>query len=75
MPIYEYLCQDCGVKFDVIRPMKDADSPINCQKCASPSTRRAISVFTALSDGKIVTGNTNTGCNGCMGGSCASCGH
>ena len=75
MPIYEYVCQDCGVKFDVLRSIKDADAPIPCQKCASPSTKRAISVFAAHCDGKIVAGNSNVGCAGCAGGNCTSCGH
>jgi len=75
MPIYEYICQDCGARFDVIRPIKDADAPINCQECASITTKRAISVFAAHSDGKVLAGNGNSGCAGCAGGSCASCGH
>ena len=76
MPIYEYVCQDCGDKFDVLRSIKDADTPITCQKCTSNATKRAISVFSAHSGCKIVAGNSsNDGCAGCAGGSCASCGH
>jgi putative FmdB family regulatory protein len=75
MPIYEYICQDCGVKFDVLRSIKDADAPITCQKCASQLTKRAISVFSAHSGGKIITGSSSEECAGCAGGSCASCGH
>jgi putative FmdB family regulatory protein len=75
MPIYEYICQECGVKFDVLRTIKDADAPISCQKCASLSTKRAISVFSAHSGGKIIAGNSNDGCAGCSSGSCATCGH
>jgi putative FmdB family regulatory protein len=74
MPIYEYVCQECGVKFDVLRSIKEADAPIACLKCASQSTRRAMSVFAAHSGGKIVAGNSSDGCAGCAGGSCASCG-
>jgi putative FmdB family regulatory protein len=75
MPIYEYVCQDCGVKFDILRSIKDADAPITCQKCASLSTKRAISLFAAHSGGKIIAGNSSDGCAGCAGGTCASCGH
>jgi putative FmdB family regulatory protein len=75
MPIYEYVCQNCGAKFDALRSIKEADAPIPCQKCASSSTKRAISVFSAHSSGKIIAGNSNNGCAGCAGGSCASCGH
>lgn len=75
MPIYEYVCQDCGIKFDVLRSIKDADAPITCQSCASQSPKRAISVFAAFSGGKIIAGSSNEGCTGCTSGSCASCGH
>lgn len=76
MPLYEYLCQDCGHRFDTMRSMKDADSPATCKSCHSDHTRRMISVFFAASDGRsVTTTNGNGGCSGCSGGSCASCGH
>lgn len=74
MPIYEYICEDCGSKFDALRPMKDADSPIACKKCNGTRTRRSLSVFFASSDGRSVTHNDG-GCGSCNGGSCSSCGH
>jgi putative FmdB family regulatory protein len=72
MPIYEYTCADCGSKFEVVRMIKDADTPIPCKQCKSIHTTRQISVFFAQSDGKVVAGNSS-GCAGCSGGSCASC--
>jgi len=73
MPIYEYICQDCGCRFDALRLMKEADSPINCKKCNSSKTKRALSVFFAQSGGRIVAGNQDSGCANCSSGSCASC--
>jgi putative FmdB family regulatory protein len=76
MPIYEYVCQDCGIRFDALRSIKDADSPIACKDCRSEKTSRKISVFFAQSGGKSVAGtNGGGGCAGCAGGHCASCGH
>ena len=74
MPIYEYNCQDCGTRFEVLRAIKEADAPIACKKCAGQHTRRAMSVFNAQSGGRAVAG-TSGGCAGCESGSCASCGH
>jgi len=74
MPIYEYTCQECGLRFDALRSMKDADSPIPCKACRSEQTRRAISVFFASSEGRPVAA-ASSGCGSCQGGSCASCGH
>lgn len=74
MPIYEYICEDCGKKFDALRAMKDSDAPIACKNCNGTHTRRAISVFFANSEGRSVT-HSDGGCGGCSGGSCGSCGH
>lgn len=72
MPIYEYVCLDCRERFEVLRPMKDADEPIHCQECESEHTSRCLTVFYARSGGKVVAGGGG-GCAGCAGGSCSSC--
>jgi len=74
MPVYEYQCQDCGQRFDMLRSMRDADEPAICKHCKSNQTRRAISAFFATSDGRSVTQTVSSGgCSGCSGGSCGSC--
>lgn len=73
MPLYEYVCQDCGHHFDALRSMKDADKTISCRECHSEQTKRALSVFFASSEGRSVTASAG-GCGGCSGGSCSSCG-
>jgi len=73
MPIYEYVCKDCGKRFEVIRSIKDADSPIACKLCQGDQTQRAVSVFYAQSGTKIIAGGDGSGCSGCSGGSCSSC--
>jgi putative FmdB family regulatory protein len=72
MPIYEYYCQDCGKKFEVMRAFKDADSPVPCDGCQGLHTARMLSVFNAQSGGKIVAGG-NSSCSSCSGGSCSTC--
>lgn len=74
MPIYEYKCQDCGSKFEALRIIKDADTPIQCDKCQSTKTHRIASSFSTKFAGKPVSSGNN-GCGDCSGGSCASCGH
>lgn len=74
MPIYEYLCKDCEERFDALRPIAKADAPIACVKCGGADTSRAISVFFARSEGRVVAGS-NGGCASCSSSSCASCGH
>ena len=75
MPIYEYQCQECGLKFEALRSLNDADTPIECSRCMSTSTKRVISVFFAQSNGKQIAGNSASNCSGCSSKSCSSCGH
>jgi putative FmdB family regulatory protein len=74
MPIYEYVCDDCGAQYEALRAMKDADAPITCKNCESGHTKRAISAFFAQSGGRVIAGNSG-GCSGCSAGSCSGCGH
>lgn len=79
MPIYEYICADCGTVFDSMRPMSQADAPIQCRACSGPNTSRKLSKFSAFSKGnggstKSVAG-TGSGCSSCAGGTCSTCHH
>jgi putative FmdB family regulatory protein len=38
MPVYEYLCNDCG-PFTEIRPMAECDLPQDCPRCETSSPR------------------------------------
>jgi len=73
MPIYEYVCLECKERFEVLRPMKDADAPISCTTCTSDHTSRLLTVFFATSSGKVVAGGAS-GCANCSSGSCSTCG-
>ena len=73
MPIYEYICHKCHRKFDALRSMKEADSPIECSHCQGHNTTRSISVFFAQSSGQVVAGGNGSGCGGCSSSSCAGC--
>ena len=78
MPIYEYVCLDCGQRFEALRSMRDADAPIPCQSCQGEHTSRELSLFCAHSGGRFASesysgGSRGGGCSGCSGGSCATC--
>jgi putative FmdB family regulatory protein len=78
MPTYVYRCQDCGIRFESLRAMKDADSPISCDTCHSTNTSRCLTTFSVKTDSSSSSTHshsTSGGCGGCSGGSCASCGH
>jgi putative FmdB family regulatory protein len=74
MPIYEYVCESCHREFSLLRPMSQADSPAPCEECGHRRTKRKLSLFAAISEGKSVAGTGGSSCSGCAGGSCSSCG-
>ncbi len=56
MPMYEYRCEACGRKFEMLRRMSDADTNLTCPQCESTQVQRQFSTFAA------------TGCGGGGGG-------
>ena len=43
MPIYEYICKNCGNKFELIRFASDDDNDIKCPGCGEKRTEKAVS--------------------------------
>ena len=48
MPIYEYQCNDCDTKFEMLRPRSKADTLAECKNCQGSHTSRAVSRFGPL---------------------------
>lgn len=72
MPIYEYECTDCHVRFEALRSMGDADKPIMCKTCQGEKTHRVLSL--CYSHGDSGTGSSShSGCGSCSGGNCSNC--
>jgi putative FmdB family regulatory protein len=75
MPLYEFRCSDCGVKFEKLLGMSAADRGTACPDCGG-SGRRLVSAFAAFRKGESgQVQSVGGGCAGCSSGSCASCGH
>lgn len=47
MPIYEYRCQHCGLKFEKLVRMQSAETP-ECPQCGHREVRMELSVFAAI---------------------------
>ncbi len=45
MPIYEYVCQDCGEKYQKLVRSSSTKVELVCPKCASTHAKKAISLF------------------------------
>lgn len=57
MPIFEYVCNVCGQKFEKLEK-SGADDERKCPACGSSDVSKAMSIFAASgsSDGKCFTG-------------------
>jgi putative FmdB family regulatory protein len=70
MPIYEYICDDCGKRYE--RIVMNGSMKITCPKCASAKSTIQLSVFAAHGNGnKASSGPSGSSSGGgCCGGSC-----
>ncbi|RLC81471.1 MAG: zinc ribbon domain-containing protein [Chloroflexi bacterium] len=51
MPIYEYQCQDCQEKFELLVLSSSKADDVECPRCHSRNVRRMISLFGRVSSG------------------------
>ena len=77
MPIYEYRCESCSGKFDVLTRFAERDQAQVCPSCESTKTRVLVSSFAFAGTGESASafeagGGESAG--GCCGGGCGSCG-
>ena len=40
MPIYEYLCEQCGEQFSLLLKMSSGDDNVPCPKCGTPAKKQ-----------------------------------
>jgi putative FmdB family regulatory protein len=72
MPIYEYLCDDCGEHYE--RIVLSRSTKIECPKCSSARHTIQLSVFAAPANGTKSSG-PSSGSSSSGGGSCGgACG-
>lgn len=74
MPIYEYFCPKCKSKFELLRPMSQANEKVACPNCHEPA-ERALSRFACFSkDESGLSAPVGGGsCSSCRAASCDSC--
>jgi len=64
MPIYEYVCDDCGTKFEKLMRRSDTAQPL-CPSCGKDHLTQALSVFATHANG-----GAETAPGGCPAGMC-----
>jgi putative FmdB family regulatory protein len=71
MPIYEYVCDNCQSKFELLKPMSRSGESAPCPKCGG-SAQRALSKFARASDGSGSSGS-GSACSTCGSDNCSTC--
>ena len=51
MPIYEYVCQDCRVKYEKFVRSGSTSVELRCPNCGSTNAEKALSLFGTRSSG------------------------
>ena len=46
MPVYTYVCKDCGNKFDLLIGVTSEKTELKCKKCGSKNIEKTIGLFT-----------------------------
>jgi len=62
MPVYTYVCKDCGAKFDLLVGMTSERTELKCSKCNSKKIKRTFSSFSV--------GKSNSSGASCPTGTC-----
>jgi putative FmdB family regulatory protein len=70
MPIYEFRCQRCDERFELRRPMADADAPVACSS-GHADVVRLLPVFATTGSSSSADSICGAG-GGCCGGACGS---
>lgn len=47
MPVYTYICNKCGEKFDLLIGVTSGETELKCKKCRSKDIQRTFSSFNA----------------------------
>ncbi|HAX99240.1 MAG TPA: FmdB family transcriptional regulator [Candidatus Atribacteria bacterium] len=71
MPIYEFLCNECGNEFEEL--VFGSDSQIVCDKCKSPKIEKLMSAVSFKSGSGFTPASGSSGCSSCAGKSCSTC--
>ncbi|MGV1098985.1 FmdB family zinc ribbon protein [Thiovibrio sp. JS02] len=68
MPLYDFICRNCGCAFEAL--VMGSDKPA-CPKCKSGDLAKQMSTFAARTGDKGTAGGAK--CSGCAGKSCSTC--
>jgi putative FmdB family regulatory protein len=75
MPLFEYKCNDCNTKYEVLHKSNTNLSEVTCPNCSSINSKKLLSTFSASIGDSSNSSYTDSCANGSCGlpsGGCAS---
>jgi len=60
MPLFEYECQECGVKFEELRMSREGNDEVRCPHCSAVNI---VKLFSSFSSGSSSSTNNATNCS------------
>ncbi|MBM3325954.1 MAG: zinc ribbon domain-containing protein [Calditrichaeota bacterium] len=75
MPIYDFICRNCGKQFEQLTPYNWQSAGVTCPLCGSVELDKAVSLVGAFqSGGKIQSlSGSAAACSHCSTGTCSTC--
>ena len=61
MPLYSYVCEKCGEKFDLLVGVTREAPELKCKKCGSKKIKKTFSTF-SMGESKGKTGSSGSSC-------------
>jgi len=61
MPLYEYICNDCGQPFEKMMRFSEANQIPVCPTCSGSNTKKKLSLFS--SSGNVVNITSGSSCS------------
>jgi putative FmdB family regulatory protein len=49
MPLYEYRCRECDIRFEVLQRLSEGSEGLTCPKCGASRPEKQLSTFAATS--------------------------
>ena len=71
MPIYEYICQDCGHDFETL--VMRSSEIISCPQCRQENLERKMSRFAFKGSERFVGTGSSSNCGSCASHNCSGC--
>jgi putative FmdB family regulatory protein len=61
MPLYEYICSDCGNEFEKVVHFFNSNNEVICPRCESKETHRQLSLVASRNSGEETSRSNSCG--------------